>query len=224
VLSLDGDVFTIGSAGKGVPHLQIGLLRGSRTVVRVLVDEPMTLAEEREVIESFRGEINVDQGIVFSTAYTDADADEGDIDLRELGIPAGAYAVTVHATVAGPCAPAKIHGGTISDYYRRTRPGQQIPSWLRPDCESDDFWVGLIIRLESLPVGAKARPMLSRVHRPGMHARVPEVCPLGIQSLEPEGWKRFVQTDLPDVYWIRDLVGEIDGFSCPITKDLARSA
>lgn len=208
VLALEGDYLTLRDRKDDDPAV-IAALKSShgRTVIRVLVDELPNEDEQRDTIETFEGEIAIKSGLLVATRYEE-DEEEDDIESQEIDLPRGNYRWTLRTTLAGPCVPEKIDKETHTAYFKRTRPGETPPSWLKYDDESEEFWVGLILQLETLPaVKSKA----SRVKlRPGRNVTRPAVCPSGLASDRPVNWQQYVQTDLNYIHKIPKLVSKLE--------------
>lgn len=206
VLPTSGDIFTLADRKSAVPEFQLMISYGDRTVVRVLVDEPLDEDEQREVIESFTQPLSLPSGrLVAGTIDREFEEDGAEyLPGEAVSVPKGNYRVTVHSTLAGPAAPKKLGKETVKAYFTRTRPGEPLPSWLEPEEGNEDFWVGFIVQLQTDPE-AKS-PENPTPIRGGKNAAKPEVCPPGLRSDKPVGWKNFVQTDLHYTHEIPKLV------------------
>lgn len=212
VYALDGDVLTVSDAKSSSPAFQVAIRDASRAVVRVVVDEALSDAEAAECLATFEADLALPNGrLVLSSRYSSGveDEDDEEADRVEVKLPKGAYRMAVHATLAGPLAPAKLEKEALRTYFGRTRPGDTLPSWLHDDdSESEDFWVGLILHLEPAgKAGKTAKPVPGLAGKPSF--RKPAVCPPGLLSIRPDGWDRYVQTDLRYIHDIPRMVAKL---------------
>jgi hypothetical protein len=209
VLALDGDLLTVSDRKAAKAAMAVCLLGGSRTVVRVLMGESLTDDERAEVIETFQGELKLKSGrLDVSTAYSDEDDDEEDMDTQTVDLPKGSYRWSLHTTLAGPCVPEKVDKENLAAYFKRTRAGEPTPSWINPEEKSEDFWVGLILQLEPIAEVKSASP--SKPLRHSKQIARPPQSPPGLRSDKPRGWERYVQTDLHYIHKIPKLIAKLE--------------
>lgn len=209
VLPLGGDLFILADRKSAEPAFQLKIAPSDRTVVRVLIDEPLSREEKQEVIESFTQTLSLPSGgLVLRTIEREyEDESEEDSPQEVVKVPKGTYRMTLHTTIASPATPAKLGKETLKAYFKRTRPGEPLPSWLEPEERNEDFWVGFIVQLET---DAGAKPATSaQPFRSGKNAIKPEVCPAGLRSDKPRGWENYVQTDLHYTHAIPKLVAKL---------------
>jgi len=210
VLALDGDRLTIAVDPEGQPWFRLVLTDTSRTVVRFVLEDELTPEELEESIYRFEGVLDVPYGKVYvSTYYSDQDEDDQELlTCLEQDVAPGCYRFALHATLPGPTRPNKIGGETVEAYYKRTRGTTLLPTWFLESGETEDFWVGLILQLRLDP-SVKAPRRRPRTARPGKAPRKPEVCPPGILSIRPKGWKDYVRFDLVYRHDVPELVADL---------------
>ncbi len=121
-------------------------------------------------------------------------------DTHDIGffvdVPPGDYAVEVYNYPPNDlssgwwriCEPhlfekvSETEAESVQDYFRRTRPGDQLPKWIEKDHEDDGGYVVFIVRLAPL-VGDVLMPKLESDEMViEWEFRKPEKCPLGIRS------------------------------------------
>lgn len=209
VFSFYGDRLTLADS-KSPPALEVLMKDGSRAVLRVVIDEPLTPAEQAASIETFDAELDLSSGRLFiATRFNAVDEDDdGEPERIIVKAPKKPYRLTLHSTLAGPNVSGSIDKEKLPKYFRRTRPGEPVPTWVDPPEDSDEFWVGLIAHLLPLDRPAKL-PARLKLQKGGQHLRKPAFCPDGLPSHQPDGWKNFVQTDLQYIHDVPRLVSKL---------------
>lgn len=178
------------------------LVQDDSYVLRVRLGQP-SATEKRECVGFSSGHLDLSSGILVS----------GESSVR---VPGKRFRVEVrsflpHSTACWQLAKSNRRSEKLGAYYRRTRPGQPFPEWLREICWSHpgddpgyekewrqfsvmdapknayvDFLVCLLRPSTSKP--------LSKVNRNGIatwEIRCPEICPRGIKApgISPEEMK-----------------------------------
>jgi len=118
------------------------MLNGDKGVnVRVIVNDDLTPEEAAEACAHVAGRLRVRDGrlaLLGGSEYLDGE--EADESMEVVKVPKGDYRMDVHACFAGvngPYLPAfeeHVLKGPVADWFRRTRPGVDVPRWLADHC------------------------------------------------------------------------------------------
>ena len=132
----DGAVMPISMASKqGGTHL------------RVLLNKPLTRREQEECFDHFAWKLNIPDGqfALVGGGYEYMTGKNRNDYTAMLEVPPDLYRVDVHICFVGVNGPGfyeesrdtKLIPEPIGTWFRRTRPGKRLPSWLRLHCYED---------------------------------------------------------------------------------------
>lgn len=205
--------------------LPFELVQDASFIIRVVVDEPLSRQESDEWVGITRHKLRVPDGrlVVIGGGPEYLWGEDMAEFSRFLDVPPGDYLAEVHTYLqsvngkyclddAGPLEP-------LGAYFRRTRPDEPFPLWLRNECavdpESDpgheedwrvvdaDYdteqpsYVSFLLRLSPLTEEPPPTPTEDGWFRIGEGARRPAACPLGIvaEYLVPDEDDGFDEED-----------------------------
>jgi hypothetical protein len=192
--------------------IPIELVQDNSLVVRVLVNEDLTPEEDEEWVGKIVSKLQVPCGKLVVEGGFDPDTEDDDEFTASMQIPPGDYRVEVYALFYGIngdyCCGAEEIGEPLGTWFRRTRPGVEVPDvlkaifgdepeldpghedeWEETDGEMESDQVDFIIRLtplvEELPALVLREECWFEIN---VGARKPERCPIGVATtLPPEG-------------------------------------
>jgi hypothetical protein len=203
----DGDARWLAGIAAG-DFLPIGLVQDDGFVIRVVVDEPLSAREDDEWVGRTRHRLRVPDGrlVVVGGCQEYLAGEEMDEFTASLPVPPGDYLAEVYSYLHGVNGDYCLREAGLDEplgaYFRRTRPGEPFPPWLRDLCAHDprldpgheeewrdvkvDYdaekpaYVGFLVRLSPL-VEDPAPPATERGWIAiGQGARRPAACPLGL--------------------------------------------
>ncbi|MGE3820094.1 MAG: hypothetical protein AB7I30_11770 [Isosphaeraceae bacterium] len=198
--------------------LPFELVQDDSFIIRVVVDEPLSSQEEAEWVGRTRHKLRVPDGrlVIIGGGPEYLWGEDVEEFTRFLDVPPGDYLAELHTYYHGingsHCLNEAEPSEPIGSYFRRTRPGEAFPLWLRNECASDpeadpgreeewrgvesDYeteqppYVGFLLRLSPLERAPKSPPMEDGWFEIGTGARRPKTCPIGIVAdhLVPREW------------------------------------
>lgn len=177
-------------------------------IVRVVTNEPLTVDEQREWVGVLRGGLRVPDGrlaLCGGIAYLIEPADWAREFGRVVDVPAGSYRATLYCYASAPngrwCVEKSGTDEPLGAWFRRTRPGQEMPRWLHNLCVNDPDldpshrakWkraklrggvpaVDFLLHLEPAPT-APANAVTAEGFLEAGECRQPIPCPLGIPAV-----------------------------------------
>ncbi len=203
-------------AGELIP---VALARAAPFVIRVVVGGELTAQEREECVGRFPwvlrvpdGQLAVTGGIEFVLEPAAEDPTSISESLRVLDVPAGDYRAVLYAYLSGVngehllelAAPRGKRAEAAGAFFRRTRPGEAFPLWLRHRCVAhpdrdpghEKEWEGqdvpaevpelidFLVHLTPLESEQDVLPRLDRgfFRWEVFEARMPVRCPLGLQA------------------------------------------
>ncbi|WP_165251025.1 hypothetical protein [Paludisphaera soli] len=205
--AVDGDAEWLAGIAAG-DFLPFELVQDDGFIIRVVIDEPLSAREEDEWVGRTRHKLRVPDGrlVVVGGCQEYLAGEEMDEFTASLDVPPGDYLAEVYSYYHGVngefCLREAGPDEPIAAYFRRTRPGEPFPLWLRDLCADDprldpgheEEWrdeqvdydaekpahVGFLIHLSPL-VEEPAAPAIERGWIAiGQGARRPDACPLGL--------------------------------------------
>ncbi len=207
--SIEGDALWLAGIAAG-DFLPFELVQDDGFVIRVVIDEPLSEQEGDEWVGRTRHKLRVPDGrlVVAGGCQEFLAGEEVDDFTASLDVPPGDYLAEVYSYYHGvngeSCLREAGPDEPIAAYFRRTRPGEPFPPWLRDLCADDprldpgheeewreekvDYdaekpdYVGFLVRLSPLredpPPPAIERGWIAV----GQGARRPAACPLGLAA------------------------------------------
>ena len=177
-------------------------------VVRVVVNEPLTADEQREWVGVLRGGLRVPDSqlaLCGGIAYVIEPAEWALEFVRTVEIPAGSYRATLYSYASAPngrgCVEQSGTDEPLGTWFRRTRPGQEMPTWLHNLCVNDPNldpknrvkWkraklrggapaIDFLLHLEPAPT-TPANAVTNDGFLEAGECRQPDPCPLGIAAV-----------------------------------------
>lgn len=188
--------------------LPFELVQDDSFIIRVVVDEPLTAEEQDEWVGHTLHKLRIPDGTL-AVIGGGPEYLWGE-DMEEftcfLDVPPGDYMAEIytyfHGVNGSYCLDEIKPSEPIGAYFRRTRPGDPFPLWLRNACADDpkadpghdDEWkdveadydteqppyVGFLLRLSPLGEIPEPPAMENGWITIGQDARKPAVCPLGV--------------------------------------------
>ncbi|WP_337173162.1 hypothetical protein [Paludisphaera sp.] len=206
---IPGDERWMAAVADGV-FMPIELAQDDPIVIRVVVDDPLTDPERDEWVARVRHRLSVPDGrlLIMGGACEYFDGEDMEEYSRTLDIPAGDYQAEVYTYLHGANGDYALDQAgppeAVGAYFRRTRPGEPFPGWLRAECRDrpgvdpghEDEWrdagddaegdrprfLHFLLRL-SPDRGEPGPPPDTRGwYSAGAEARRPARCPLGIPA------------------------------------------
>jgi hypothetical protein len=188
--------------------LPFQLVQDDPFIIRVVLDEPLTGQEQAEWVGCTRHKLRIPDGrlAVIGGGPEYLWGEDMEEFTRFLDVPPGDYLAELytyfHCVNGSYCLNEAGSPEPIGSYFRRTRPGQPFPLWLRNECADDpesdpghdDEWedveadydseqptyVGFLLRLAPLSDEPELPPMEDNWFEIGSGARRPAVCPIGV--------------------------------------------
>jgi hypothetical protein len=210
--------------------IPVTLFQDDPFVIRVVAGDALTPQEAEEWVGKIEWRLNVPDGKLAITGGAVLVNEEYDPDdpyyesyLRTMDIPPGFYRATIYSYVPGingsgaldSLAKGHRKGEAFGTWFRRTRPGETFPAWLRDWCIGDpstdpdhrEEWksakrlenseipdyVHFLVHLEPASRLNPAKPSISDGWFGEAHgARRPEKCPLGLEGRDVGGHEENV--------------------------------
>lgn len=185
--------------------LPFELVQDDSFIIRVVLDEPLSAQEQDEWVGCTRHKLRVPDGklTVVGGGPEYLWGEDMDEFSRFLDVPPGDYLAEVYTYYQGVngsyCLNEVEPIEPIGTYFRRTRPGEPFPLWLRNECAgdpdadpgSDEEWeadydaeqpayVGFLLRLTPLGEVPEMAATEDGWFKAGQGARRPAACPLGV--------------------------------------------
>lgn len=202
-----GDAAWTAAAAAG-DLLPLGVESEDAAVVRVVVNEPLTTDEQREWVGVLRGGLRVADGqlaLCGGLAYLIEPSDWALEFARVLAVLAGAYRASLYGYASAPngrwCVEQSGTDEPLGAWFRRTRPGEEMPGWLHNLCIHDPDqdpafrakWkrakprggapaIDFLLHLEPAP-SAPANLLNDEGFCEAGECRQPDPCPLGIPAV-----------------------------------------
>jgi hypothetical protein len=188
--------------------LPFQLVQDDSIIIRVVLDEPLSGQEQDEWVGLTRHKLRIPDGrLVLIGGGTEYLWGEDMTEFtRFLDVPPGDYLAELYTYFQGVngsyCLNEVTPKEPIGTYFRRTRPGEPFPLWLRNECADDpeadpghdeewedaeaDYdteqptYVGFLLRLSPLGEVPDLPPMEGGWFDIGSGARRPALCPIGV--------------------------------------------
>jgi len=210
-----GDYSSVGAeddewleAVKDGVFLPFMLVQDDPFIIRVVIDEPLTAQEQSEWVGCTRHKLRIPDGrlVVIGGGPEYLWGEDMEEFTRFLDVPPGDYLAELYTFLHGINGEYCLDGAgpeePIGSYFRRTRPGEPFPLWLRNECADDphadpghdeewedaeaDYdteqptYIGFLLRLTALEGEPEVPAMQDAWFKIGEGARRPAVCPVGV--------------------------------------------
>ncbi len=206
--SVDSEDEEWGQAIKDGVFLTFELVQDDPFIIRVVLDEPLSEQEQAEWVGCTRHRLRIPDGclVVIGGGPEYLWGEDMEEFTRFLDVPPGDYQADLytfyHSINGSYCLNAAGSPEPIGAYFRRTRPGEPFPRWLRNECVDDpgsdpghdeewedveaDYdteqptYVGFLLRLTPLTDEPELPAMEDGWFDIGSGARRPSICPIGV--------------------------------------------
>lgn len=186
--------------------LPIELVQDDPQVLRIVVDEPLSEDEAGEWVARVESALDLNCGELVIAGGTDYVYDHDRSWMEENGaifrlkVEPGRYRLTVDTHLPGTngWSAAGLTEGAAGPYWRRTRPGEEMPGWLRYRDDPSFSWngaeppalVGFVIRLQRDAAAQPTQDLVEGYPPIGLGARLPKACPRGLPATPVSPKKR----------------------------------
>ena len=188
--------------------LPFELVQDDGFIIRVVIDEPLSEQERDEWVGFTSHKLRIPDGklAVIGGGLEFLWGEDMDEFARFQEVPPGDYLAEVYTYLQGVngsfCLDKAKPREPLGAYFRRTRPGEPFPLWLKNECASDpaidpdhkkewktaeaDYetdqppYVGFLLRLAPLSETPAPPKMEDGWITVGQNARRPDKCPLGL--------------------------------------------